>query len=283
MSVPSLVKLAPNMDMNTLVAALNANFNQIQAESRRKVVTDESGVDRIVIGRLEGGDYGIEVSGEGYDVDTATDSQKVMSSQWMMWKIINSGQLTLNLSTYRRSGTLTINSTNIGYVSDIFIPIKNLDLTAGYDQNFTNRLQVFVRDFSNKQDIARTGIYRDSSGNWALVTHRYFIYPNTNFLIIRTYFRWMSGTITLTPQTQAPPARGLSLYWEIANPTRDMPTGGGSSGPTTSNYIYYDGIRYNPETNTWGTLYTETIPVPDTASYNMWSVDYEPAPMIAFV
>lgn len=59
MSVPSFVKLAPNMDTSLLANALNTNFNQVQSESRRKVVTDESGINRIIIGKLDDGTYGI--------------------------------------------------------------------------------------------------------------------------------------------------------------------------------------------------------------------------------
>lgn len=282
MSTPSLVKLAPNMDMNTLVAALNTNFNQIQAESRRKVVTDDNGVDRILIGRKEGGNYAIKVSADGYDVDTATDGQLVMSSDWMMWKIINSGQTgTITPSVIRRAGTLSLTSVNIGYISDIVVPIDNLDLSLAYSQTFQNRLQVFVRDYSSKMDISTTGLWRDGSGNWLFVTYKYWIQPNTNCLVIRTIVRWMAGTVTITPTSQFIPSS--NLYWEIANPTRSMPSGGGGVGPTTSNIIYYDGIKYTPSTNTWGTLYSTTIPVPDTDSYNAFTAGYEPAVQLASI
>lgn len=282
MSVPSLVKLAPNMDMNTLVNALNTNFNQIQAESRRKVVTDENGIDRIVIGKLESGDYGIEVSNTGYDVDTATDGEKVMSSQWMMWKIINSDEMELyDVTKYRRSGNLTLSATNVGYISDIIIPIENLDLSVGYGQTFQDRLQVFVRDFTSKQDLARSGIYRISAGDWFFIKHEYFIQFNTNFLVIRTIVRWMSGTTTFTPRTMALlPAK---VYWEIANPTREQPYGGGGVGPTTTTYIYMDAVKYNPKTKTFGSLYSTTFQIPDTASYNRYSIDYAPVPPISMV
>lgn len=282
MSVPSFVKLSPNMDMNTLVNALNTNFNQIQAESRRKVVTDENGIDRIVIGKLESGDYGIEVSDAGHDVNTATDSEKVMSSQWMMWKIINSGEMDLsNVNNYRRSGNLTLSATNVGYISDILIPIKNIDLSVGYGQTFEDRLQVFVRDFTSKQDLTRSGIYRVSTGDWFFIKHEYFILKRTNYLVIRTLVRWMSGTTVFTPRTMA--LLPEKVYWEIANPTREMPYGGGGSGPTTSTYIYMDAVKYDPETKTFGSLYSTTFPIPDTASYNRYSIDYEPSPPYTMV
>ncbi len=278
MSVPSFQKLSPNMDMNTLVSALNTNFNQLQAESRRKVVTDESGVDRIVIGKLESGDYGIEVSGAGYDVDTATNGQKVMSSEWMMWKIVDSGQTgVLSASSYRRAGTLALTSTYIGYISDIMIPIANLNPLVAYTETFESRIQVFVRNYLDKMDIAtKGGIWRDASGNWLTVQYKYWIEPNTNYLIIRTVVRWMAGSVTITPQSQFISA--TKFYWEIANPTRVSPPGGGGGGPSTTNYIYYDNAIYTPETASWSSVYSTSIAVPDTASYNTFTVDYEPTP-----
>ena len=56
------------MGTATLINALNTNFNQIQSQDRIKVITDENGVDRIVIGRLPDGTYGIAISKPGNDV-----------------------------------------------------------------------------------------------------------------------------------------------------------------------------------------------------------------------
>src|SRR5690606_32555005 len=113
MSVPSYIKLSPQMDMATLINALNNNFNQVQAQDRRKVITDEDGNDRIVLGKQDDGTYAIRVAETGKDVNTAQSNELVMSSDWKMWKIINSGSGVFNFNSIRRSGTLTLNSTNI--------------------------------------------------------------------------------------------------------------------------------------------------------------------------
>ena len=68
MSVPSYIKLSPNMDMATLINALNTNFNIAQSQDRRKVVTDENGDDRIIFGRLPDGTYGLVISKPTVDV-----------------------------------------------------------------------------------------------------------------------------------------------------------------------------------------------------------------------
>ena len=62
MSVPSYIKLSPNMGTATLINALNTNFNQIQSQDRRKVITDEDGTNRILIGLAPNGKYGIYIT-----------------------------------------------------------------------------------------------------------------------------------------------------------------------------------------------------------------------------
>lgn len=231
------------MPQNTLIDAINQNFRQIESESRRKVVTDENGYDRIIIGRQEDGTYSIKVSGVGASVGTATDDQLVMNSDWNMWKIIASGNMYLNPSLTRRGGTLSLTSSNIGYVSDVFIPIRNL--TNPTASSFTNRLQVFVRDFATKRDLHFSGtLYHDGS-NWATVNYRYSIFGK--YLVIRTVIRWMAGTVTITPQSWA--IANTNPYWEIANPTRLVPPGQGGGGSPTGQFVYYDSVVANPYTN----------------------------------
>ena len=74
MSQPSYIKLSPRMDMSTLINALNQNFNQIQSQDRRKVITDEDGYDRIVLGKLVDGTYNLVISAPGIDVNDTIES-----------------------------------------------------------------------------------------------------------------------------------------------------------------------------------------------------------------
>ena len=233
------------MDMATMVNALNTNFNQVQSQDRRKVITDEDGNDRIVLGKQEDGTYAIRVSGVGDDVDTASQDELVMSSDWKMWKIINSGSATFNYTNIRRSGTLALNSTYIGYTSDIFIYIPKIrDLLEGR-QSFTGKVQVFVRDDDNKEDIRDSGILYHDGTNWATYHHTYY-FNMDGYLQIRTDVRWMGGTVTIEPRTWAIPVN--YPYWEIANPTRAEAGGIGGGGSRTGKYVYYDSVVYNGDT-----------------------------------
>lgn len=64
----SRIPLTPGMDENTMVNIINTNLQQIEAENRTKVIRDEQADDRIIIGRMPDGSYGIIISNEGYSV-----------------------------------------------------------------------------------------------------------------------------------------------------------------------------------------------------------------------
>jgi hypothetical protein len=70
----SPIQLTPNMDMGTLVNAVNDVFRQIESENRTKVIKDENGENRVIIGRAPSGEYLIAISAQGKDVLTALGS-----------------------------------------------------------------------------------------------------------------------------------------------------------------------------------------------------------------
>lgn len=164
-----------------------------------------------------------------------------------MWKIINSGSAAFDYTNMRRSGTLALNSTYIGYTSDIFIYIPKIRDLLADTQSFTGKVQVFIRDNGNKEDIRDSGILYHDGTNWATYHHTYYLHPN-GYLQIRTDVRWMGGTVTIEPRTWAIPV--TDPYWEIANPTRAVAYGDGGGGEPTGKYVYYDSVVYNGDTQT---------------------------------
>lgn len=64
----ALTQVNPNMDWATLVATLNENFSLIQNQAQTTVYKDETGVNRIIIGKFPDGTWGIIVSKSGVDV-----------------------------------------------------------------------------------------------------------------------------------------------------------------------------------------------------------------------
>ena len=64
----SPIQLTPNMDMATMVNAINDVFRQIESENRTQVIKDEDGKNRILIGRAPKGNYVVAISKKGVDV-----------------------------------------------------------------------------------------------------------------------------------------------------------------------------------------------------------------------
>lgn len=64
----SPIQLTPNMDMATMVNAINDVFRQIESENRTQIIKDENGQQRVLIGRAPNGEYLIAISAKGKDV-----------------------------------------------------------------------------------------------------------------------------------------------------------------------------------------------------------------------
>lgn len=64
----SPIQLTPNMDMATMINAINDVFRQIESENRTQVIKDEDGKNRILIGRAPKGNYVVAISKKGVDV-----------------------------------------------------------------------------------------------------------------------------------------------------------------------------------------------------------------------
>lgn len=75
MSSFSPIPLTPSMDTNTLINAINNNFRQVESENRTKVIRDEEGTPRVIIGRFPNGEYGVIVSKKGKNVLEYKDFQ----------------------------------------------------------------------------------------------------------------------------------------------------------------------------------------------------------------
>lgn len=62
------VRLQPGMAYADLVSALNENFALLENLTRTQVFKDETGVNRIILGRFPDGTYGLVISKPTKDV-----------------------------------------------------------------------------------------------------------------------------------------------------------------------------------------------------------------------
>lgn len=58
------------MDPATQAQVINDNFQQLEAEGRTKIIKDENGQARIILGKFPDGTYGLIISKPGVDVLT---------------------------------------------------------------------------------------------------------------------------------------------------------------------------------------------------------------------
>lgn len=95
----SPIQLTPDMDTGTLVNAINNNFRQVEAENRTKVVRDEDGNNRVILGRYPDGRYGLKVAERGKDVLEASEDELIFDSSNNLFKIVKSGTIALTMPT----------------------------------------------------------------------------------------------------------------------------------------------------------------------------------------
>lgn len=70
MSKFSPIPVQPGMDPEMMAQVINQNNQQIAENNRTNLITDENGVNRVIIGRMPDGTYGVIVSKPGVDVNT---------------------------------------------------------------------------------------------------------------------------------------------------------------------------------------------------------------------
>ena len=93
----SPIQLTPNMDTATLVSALNDMMRQLESENRTKIITDEEGVQRVIIGRKPDGSYVLQVSKSGVNVSEAGPDDLILNSHNNLFKIVDSGEVSMSM------------------------------------------------------------------------------------------------------------------------------------------------------------------------------------------
>lgn len=64
----SPIRATPGMQPDDIANVINNLGEQVQSENRTKVIRDETGIDRIILGMFPDGTYGFAISKKGKDV-----------------------------------------------------------------------------------------------------------------------------------------------------------------------------------------------------------------------
>lgn len=110
----NLVPVTPMMDSNRMAAVISSNFRQLENLNRVQIFKDETGVNRIILGRLPDGSYGMKVSQEGVDVTEATDAELILDTSNNLFKIVDTGELTVTKAVNSESAVGSV-SHDLGY------------------------------------------------------------------------------------------------------------------------------------------------------------------------
>ena len=85
----------PEKQVESIVQQVNENFRLIANEDRTKIIRDDSGEERLLIGYHQDGfadgNVGIKLSQSGVNVLSATDKDLIFSSSFNSFKIVESG------------------------------------------------------------------------------------------------------------------------------------------------------------------------------------------------
>lgn len=210
---------------------------RFEQDNNRIIGRAEDNKPNLIISSVPGESPLIEVALDGYDVLSATDDQKVMSSRFNMYKIIASG----DLSVAPRNANITLTGNNIGYlfhnVVENVVPAANhlqgnlLVSVTGMPTNY-----IYVN-----MDIRGSGNFYDDGTNKAIYDYCYRIYESD--LHIEFKVRLTAGSLTFNPNNMF----NGNMHWDICNHTYNPLTGGGVVLPGDGKYYYYDYVIYNPD------------------------------------
>lgn len=186
----------------------------------------------LIISSVPGESPLIEVALDGYDVSSATDDQKVMSSKFNMWKIIATG----DINTAPRNDSITLSGNNIGYQFDVFVN-TNIPIT----DTLTGHMLININS-SFGIPFSKSGYLYNDGTNIVIFNNTYMLDPISGFLRVTQALRLISGSFTFNPYTTY---IVRTIKWDICNQTRMIIPGGGAVGPLSGKYFYYDAISHN--------------------------------------
>lgn len=219
---------------------------RFEQDNNRIIGRDENNLPNLIISSVPGQSALIEVAQDGYDVTTATDDQKVMSSKFNMYKIIASGDITVA----PRNANITLTTTNIGYKLSVIVKDVVTDTNNMIGDLFIRvNGKTYFNIIGEQMDIKGSGSFYDDGTNKVIYSYDYRIFHSD--LIIEFRVRLLAGSLTFNPTA----VFSGDLHWEICNHTIQATTGGGAVLPGDGKYYFSDYIVYNPD----GTIKTPIL------------------------
>lgn len=94
-------------NLDAVVGQINQNIAQLKVDEQTKIVKDDTGTRRVLLGKGSDGFYGLKVSQADNDVFTVDDSGLVFNSNNNLFKIVRKVELTVSFLAPTTQGTTT--------------------------------------------------------------------------------------------------------------------------------------------------------------------------------
>lgn len=232
-----------------------------EQDKNRIIGRDENKNPSLILSSEPGEQALFEIARQGYDVFTATDDQKVMSSKFNMWKIIANGKVPYySGSTFVRSGTVSLDATTyIGYQHETWI-----ETGIDFDKVLNTNADVLINIITGKAHPFLFDGFAYHNGTNIVWRHCYFYFNPLNStlgsndggnLVLVQRFRVLGGSYTLTPLSSV----SQNIKWSICNQTLADTSGGGVIGPGSGKYYYLDKIHVDKDGDITTSLASSTV------------------------
>lgn len=236
------IQLTPGMNQPTQNTIINNNFEKVKQDSITRIITDEDGNERILIGRRPDGTYGIDYALPGNSVKDASPDELGMSSRFNMYKIIANGKIV----PQARTGNITLNSTDIAYENTSIIKLDDLigaleyNLSGGLLVNITHGFRYDTEVvYALRNPFVESGLYYADGTNTIHYKNSWGL--RNNELTITQRLMRTSGSLSITPAI----VKKDVIFWELCNTTAGAKPPGGLGGGADAKYMFKDVTVFN--------------------------------------
>ncbi|WP_439946516.1 hypothetical protein [Streptomyces sp. BBFR109] len=209
-------------------------------EGNNRLISNDGTTDVLLIGDKGDGTITVDLALPGVDVKDADINDLVFSSRFNLYKIIHLGGVS---APTPRNATVTLSGNNIGYVFEILIDLFDNDAT----QKLTGDLLMNICWDRLKVPIRGSGVFYDDGTNKVNYKWSCGNKFNTQYIFVKYELRLMAGSYSFNPFTSTRVPFRNDLYYQVANMTQDLQSGGGVTGPGDGKFYFKDVIAYYPD------------------------------------
>ena len=172
-------------DLASTQTQMNKNILELKNNETTQIFKDDTGTRRVLLGKGNDGFYGLKVSSEGTDVFTAADDELIFNSNQNVFKIYDSGTITVTATAASATYTGEV-AFDLPNPPAIIVYVKKPDSNAFHMCPYTNftgagtyyqRVISWINDNEVKFQVENSAsVTSGDLGDWVF---RYYILQET--------------------------------------------------------------------------------------------------------